>query len=282
MTVLISLAAVMILWISRVHAAPLAGYELSWSDDFAGQHLDLTRWDYRTDSKHWSTQLPSNVEVSGGTLKLHVKKEKAGDKQYTGAGIISKKAFRYGYYEARMKVPPGAGWHTSFWMMFHKGAEVTGSKSACQELDVIENDSIHKNNYGVNIHNWKGEHISFGGKTVKTPDLSAAFHIFGCEFTPQTVKYFFDDELVQTVAVTKAVRKDGSFADFEHGDQHIWLTAIASHLGGTKAVDEAALPARAEFDYVRFYEANLSNKAVDSTATSVTPPAGQESRHGQP
>ena len=72
---------------------------------------------------------------------------------------------------------------------------------------------------------------------MKTPDLSADFHVFGCEFTPETVKYYFEGKLVQTVDATK----------FPHGDQSIWLTSIASHLGGTKAVDDAKLPAMAEY-----------------------------------
>jgi beta-glucanase (GH16 family) len=153
-------------------------------------------------------------------------------------------------------VPPGAGWHTSFWMMLHNGKGGTAPAAARQELDVIENDSIHKTSYGVNIHKWLGEHVAFGGKTVKTPDLSADFHVFGCEFTPTTVNYFFDGDLVQSVDVTRAVKKDGSAAHFEHGDQHVWLTTIASPLGGTKAVDDSALPAAAEFDYVRYFSPN--------------------------
>ncbi len=228
-------------------------YQLTWSDEFDAAALDTSKWDFRTDSKHWSTQKPENVEVSGGTLKLRVKKEEAGDKHYTGGGVISKAAFRYGYHEARMKVPPGAGWHTSFWMMLHNGKGGTDPNAACQELDVIENDSIHKNSYGVNVHKWKGEHIAFGGKSVKTPDLSAGFHVFGCEFTPSTVNYFFDGELVQSVDVSKAAKKGRGPGDFEHGDQHVWLTTIASQLGGTKGVDDTALPAAAEFDYVRFF-----------------------------
>ena len=83
-----------------------------------------------------------------------------------------------------------------------------------------------------------------GGKTVKTPDLSGDFHVYGCEFTPEKVKYFFDGKLVQTVDVSK----------FQHSEQNIWLTTIASNLGGTKAVDDTKLPAAAEYDYVRFYE----------------------------
>ena len=234
-------------------AAPPGGYQLVWSDEFDGTGLDAKKWDYRTDSKMWSTQKTENVSVANGTLRLALKREDAGDKHYTGGGVISRAAFKYGYYEARMKIPPGMGWHTSFWMMLHAGHGGTGPNSACQELDVIENESVHKKSYGVNIHKWKGEHIAFGGKTVQTPDLTADFHLFGCEFTSSTVKYFFDNELVQTVDVTSARKKDGTSFAFEHGDQNIWLTSIASSLGGTKAVDDSALPAVAEFDYIRYY-----------------------------
>ena len=227
------------------HAAPPPGYELAWSDEFDGSALATNKWDYRTDSKHWSTQKPENVSVAGGTLRLAVKKEKSGDKDYTGAGVITQQAFKYGYYESRFKVPPGAGWHSSFWMMRHNGKGGTGPEVSAQELDACENDSISLTNYGVNVHKWNPQpHVSMGGKSVKTPDLSADFHVFGCEFTPETVKYFFEGKLVQTVAVT----------NFPHSDQHIWLTTIASFLGKTKAVDDSKLPAAAEYDYVRFYQ----------------------------
>lgn len=234
-------------------SSSLVDYQLAWADEFEGRALDRERWDYRTDRKHWSAQKPENIEVSGGTLKLHLRKEDAGDKRYTGGGVISKAAFRYGFYEARLKVPPGAGWHTSFWMMRHGGKGGTGPNGARQEIDVIENDSIRKTSYGVNVHRWGDGHVAFGGRSVRTPDLSADFHVFGCEFTPTTVKFFFDGRLVQTVDVTRAVKRDGTTLAFPHGDQNVWLTSIASHLGGTKAVDDALLPAVAEFDYVRFF-----------------------------
>lgn len=224
---------------------PPPGYKLAWADEFDGGTLDTNKWEYRTDSKHWSTQLPANVSVRDGKLILAVKKEEAGGKQYTGAGIISKQAFKHGYYESRFKVPPGAGWHTSFWMMLHDGKGGTNPKAAAQELDVCESDSVNLKQYGANVHKWNpAPHVAMGHKTVPTPDLSAEFHTFGCEFTPETVKYFFEGKLVGTVAVT----------NFAHGDQHIWLTTIASPLGKSKVVDETKLPATAEYDYVRFYE----------------------------
>jgi beta-glucanase (GH16 family) len=229
-------------------------YTLAWSDEFNGAALDATKWDYRTDSKMGSTQLPQNVAVSDGLLKLNLKKEDAGGKHYTGAGIISKQAFQYGFYEARMKVPPGAGWHTSFWMMKHNSSGGTNPAVACQELDVIENDSAHLQRYNATVHKWKGGHVAMGGKSVKTPNLSQDFHVFGCEFTPTTVKYFFDGTLVQTVDVTKAVKKDGTTVPFELGDQNIWLTSIADPRHGPHPMDDSLLPMAAEFDYVRFFE----------------------------
>lgn len=225
----------------------------------------MAKWDYRTDSKMWSTQKPENVSVSDGLLRIGLRKEEANGMHYTGGGVISRKSFRYGYYEARVKIPPGSGWHTSFWMMLHNGKGGTGPDTACQELDVIENDSISHYGYGVNIHKWKGEHLSFGGKRIKTPDLTADFHVYGCEFTPSKVNYYFDGQLVQSVDVTKAQAKSNIQVDFEHGPQNIWLTSIASPLGHTKAVDDTLLPSNAEFDYVRFYEKipRQENRAAD-------------------
>ena len=225
----------------------MSDYKLAWSDEFDGAKLDLDKWDYRTDSKMHSAQKPENVSVADGKLILHLKKEEAGKMHYTGAGVISKRTFKYGYYEARLKTPPGSGWHTSFWLQKHDGSGTTAIKQAFQELDVIENDSTGPDSYDVAVHRWKTPYKSFAGKKVWTPNhekLSDDFHTFGCEFTPLTIKYFFDGNLVQTVNVSV----------IEHNDQNIWLTSIAMRTGGNKGVDDSRLPATAEFEYVRFFE----------------------------
>ena len=225
-------------------SAPPAGYALSWSDEFEGKQLDMTKWVYRTDSKHWSTQTPTNVTVAGGMLSLGLKKEALNGKAYTGSGVISKRLFKYGYYEAKFRVPPGAGWHTSFWLMRPDALGGTGAHGARQEIDICEQDSVDSHAYAVNLHDWEGEHKSYGHKKVKTGNLSAGFHVWGCEFTKTSIRYLFDGKVVQELDATK----------LNHGDHHIWLTSIASQLGGTKAVDDSQLPSEAAFDYVRFYE----------------------------
>lgn len=219
----------------------IGGYQLAWSDEFNGTAVDTSKWDYRTDTRYWSKQLAANVSESSGILNLNLKKETIGTTNYTAGGVISKKLFRYGYYEARMKFPPGRGWHSSFWM-YKNNRPATDTVAI--ELDAIENDSINPLTYSVNVHrHLPTPHVTFGTKAVYPPSLSANFHVIGCEFTPTVVNFFLDGVLVQTVSATQ----------FPHEDVNIWLSSLAAPLSGTTSVDDTLLPAAAQFDYVRFF-----------------------------
>ena len=108
---------------SALHAADItpllppecaAGCALAWHDEFDGDSLNQAAWNIRTGVRFASMNAAANVSVSDGLLRLAVRKEKAGDAEYTAGGVISKREFKYGYYEARYRVPRGAGWHTSF------------------------------------------------------------------------------------------------------------------------------------------------------------------------
>ncbi len=227
-----------------VAPTPPPGYKLAWADEFDGPALDETRWLYRTDRRYWSTQLPANVAVRDGQLWLECKKEKSGASEYTAGGVISRRVFRHGYYEARFKVPPTKGWHTSFWLMHHPKADPAAHIGSRQEIDICENDSVALNRYGANLHIWQPAHKGHGHRTVRTPDQSADFHVWACEFTPEKITYYFDGRIVNTV--------DAKLVP-DHGDMSIWLTVIAAPLGPTDAVDPSRLPVFAVFDYVRFY-----------------------------
>ena len=219
------------------------GYQLVWSDEFNCDSLDRDKWGYRTDSKHLSTQKPENVSVKDGLLHLNLKKEVAGGKQYTGAGIVSKPAFKYGYYEARLKMPVGAGWHTAFWLMKHDGSGTTDFQEAAQGIVVGQNESVDHLSYAVKLEKYQEPGGSFGFLRVPAPDLAADFHIFGCEFTPEAARFYLDGQLVQTVDASQMA----------HSEQNLWITSIASHMGNTPKVDDGALPQEAQCDYVRVF-----------------------------
>ncbi len=223
--------------------APISGYTLVWNDEFTASAIDSAKWTYRTDSKHLSTQKPENISVKDGLLRLTLKKETAANKNYTGAGIVSQSAFKYAYYEARAKMPAGAGWHTSFWLMKHDGSGTTDFQLAAQGIVVVQNESVDHASYAVKVDKYQEPAACYGFLRLPTPDLSADFHVFGCEFTPEAVKFFLDGVLVQTVDATK----------FTHSDQNVWLSSIASHMGNTPKVDDSALPQESLFDYVRVF-----------------------------
>ena len=233
------------------YAEPPAGYRLAWSDEFEGSQLDTNQWVYRVDSVWNSTQQPENVAVREGKLRIALKKEQARGKNYTGGGVISRKRFGYGYYEARFKVPATLGWHTSFWMSEYN--EQNPNKAAgigLHELDVCEHDSWKHDSYTGNL--WmrkpkvqgKAPRLP-GWQRIPTSDLTKDFHVWGCEFTPAHVRYFFDGKEVQNWDISA----------YECGEQRIWLTAIAANISNkTGNPVDAELPACAEYDYVRLYE----------------------------
>lgn len=227
-----------------INRPALGDCELTFEDNFDGNTINTAVWHYRTDSKHWSTQLPENVEVKNGFLYLNVKKQTVNNMNYTGAGVISKQAFKFGYYESRFKIPAGDGWHTSFWMMGFDGSGGTSTGNAYQEIDVCENDSKNFTKYATNVHNWLGTHTSVGGQNVTTPDLSNEFHTWACDFSPTEIRFYFEGDLVRTVDVSKQALNDNN----------IWLTTIGSYLGSTTAIDDTQLPSAAIFDYVRYYK----------------------------
>jgi beta-glucanase (GH16 family) len=235
---------------------PVSGYRLAWSDEFSGTAVDTNKWSFRTGVRLWSNQQPQNNAESNGLYYILLKKETVGTSSYTAGGIITSKLFRYGYYETRMKVPPGRGWHTSFWLMKQNLAT---NDTAQVELDALENDSITLTSYGINNHRWQPTPVlHFGSKTVTTPSLTAGFHVIGCEYTDTTVKYFFDGVLQQTVATT----------NFTPADVNIWLTSVAANLGGTTNVDDSQLPATAQYDYARFFVLG------PTSSVSIVSPAG--------
>ena len=121
---------------------PPKGYVLAWSDNFNNGRINTKKWYYRTDRKYLSVQLPQNVSVQHGILKIAVKHQRIDHKQYSGGGLISRRRFKYGYYEAGLRIPVGSGWHTSFWLEKYnpmiRTTEGFKHAPAYQEIDICE------------------------------------------------------------------------------------------------------------------------------------------------
>ncbi len=189
MKLALSLALVAILPLA---AQPPAGYVLKWSDDFDGAALDTSRWMYRTDVKMESSQRPENVTVAAGQLIIHLRREDHRGKSYTGGGVISRDRSRYGYWEARVKMHGGAGWHQSVWAMFAGDGSTTYPQQMRTEIDGMEFDSDITWKGHMGLIKWQGPgksaSLSCTPGVYRGPlgfDAAAGFHNYGFEWTPK-------------------------------------------------------------------------------------------------
>ncbi|MER7283557.1 glycoside hydrolase family 16 protein [Dactylosporangium sp. NPDC000244] len=239
-------AALLLAPAAVAHADPAGtGWTLVFSDDFNASTVDTAKWNYRTDSKAYSTQRPENVSESGGSLNIALRKETFGGKDYTGGGVVSKQALRYGYYETRAKLNDGAGWHSSFWIMSGDGS-TTFPASQRTEIDAFEIDSITPNRIHHGVLTWKGSGVSAGksygttynSSTVDTRD----WHTYGLDWSETSAKFYVDGVLAYTAPYLPS--------DWTHDYTNIWLTSIAYG----SVPDAAKLPATVQFDYVKYWQ----------------------------
>jgi beta-glucanase (GH16 family) len=251
--------------------APIAGYKLAWNDEFEGSQIDTAKWAFRTDVKHRSVQLRENVSVNAGILKLNLRQLSTAlqGKLASGAGIISKKTFKYGYYEVKSRLGDkidddkdgkiDEGWHHAFWAMAAsidaKGeVNTTYPPSRRTEIDCYENASTHDHAAENSIHKftqhviiWKPDGKEFGrvpktpADIIAIPDFNAnEWHTYGFEWTDKAVTFYVDGKITH-VAEYPATQ-------FEHDNLNIWITAMAANWTGKDQENSSA-----EYDYVRFY-----------------------------
>jgi beta-glucanase (GH16 family) len=117
---------------------------VTWSDEFNGSILDLTRWSYRATGamRFDAIVTPDAVTVGGGALTI---------KTYTEAGThyvgmigtqkVGPVGFeqRYGYFEARAKFDNAPGQWSAFWLQSPTlGNPIGDPATAGVEMDIAE------------------------------------------------------------------------------------------------------------------------------------------------
>ncbi|MFJ2959793.1 family 16 glycosylhydrolase [Streptomyces sp. NPDC087270] len=235
------------------------GYTLAFDDEFNGTSVDTSKWNYRTDQKAKSAQLPENVTEGDGHLRINVKKQTVGDFAYTGGGVVSKQKLRYGYYEVRARTTAGAGWHSAFWAQAGDGSD-TYNADRRTEIDGFEVDSSTPSTIRHNIIPWfpavSGYNPTSNNYTLPF-DTSAAWHTYGFEWTEQHVAFYVDGKLAYEAPYPASIDT--------HDPLNIWLTDIA-----TQTVDDSALPGHCDFDYVRYYQRDYYVDNATGTGYSET------------
>jgi beta-glucanase (GH16 family) len=187
----------------------LDGYKLLWSDEFDGNKLDETKWNYEPHEPGWTnnelqeyTTSTDNVFVRDGNLVIKaIKTEKDGNVHYTSGKVTgqNKTDFMYGKVVVSAKVPEGQGLWPAIWMM-PKDESYYGQWPKCGEIDIMESLGNDTTISYSTIHYGEPHAEQQGTITKEGADsFSAKFHEYSVEWDPGEMRFYTDGELVLTV-----------------------------------------------------------------------------------
>ena len=187
----------------------LEGYNLLWSDEFDGDVMDETKWNYEPHEPGWTnnelqeyTTSTDNVFVRDGKLVLKaIKTTKDGQDYYTSGKVTgqNKTDFMYGKVVVSAKVPEGQGLWPAIWMM-PQDESYYGQWPKCGEIDIMENLGNDTSISYSTIHYGEPHAEQQGTITMTGADsFSARFHEYSVEWEPGEMRFYTDDQLVLTV-----------------------------------------------------------------------------------
>lgn len=218
--------------------------------------------------------------VANGILNL-VARRVYSEGRYESGMIRSRQTFRYGYFEARIKLPSGRGLFPAFWLNSDYGPD--GRLEWPPEIDIMEyavNGTTEKPNMvhsGVMVANATAQQgtlvyndpsfQSRWGYYNAPVDMSLAWHVYGLLWEPGSVTVYIDGKKLW-VRKYRWVYTDSVAA----GPAHIILNlALGGEWAGLNGIDNRALPAALQIDYVIVCQRSTAASAKRCAGSPYTP-----------
>ena len=224
-------------------------WSLTFSDEFDGSAVDTGKWsngfgwgDSADNFAAWCD--PAANVVSGGALLQRADRLAAprNGKPYSGGCLHTKETFaqRYGYWEARIRVPSGSGLWSAFWAK-------PASEAWPPELDVEEIGGDRPDTVIMTAH-WRDDtgHRQ-RNQRYTGPDFSGGYHVFGAEWSPGGTVWYVD-------GVERARIGDGAPEISSGGPFYAMLDLQVGLSGAVQASAATPFPAHQLVDYVRVWD----------------------------
>jgi beta-glucanase (GH16 family) len=250
--------------------ASLAGWTLTWSDEFDGPDgsaVDGTKWNQETGNSGFSsnqerefyTPGTANAVVTGGALVITATDQGAsqykcqyGTCQYTSARFNTSGKFdqAYGRFEARIQIPTGKGLWPAFWTLGNNIGSAGWPQ--CGETDIMENvgNTPQTNHGSMHGPGYSGGHALTGTYSLPTGSLADDFHIYAIEWETNVVRFYVDDTLYETR--TPADVPSGDQWVYDHPFFVILNVAVGGNFPGSPD-GTTVFPQTMKVDYVRVY-----------------------------
>lgn len=251
------------------------GYELVWADEFEGASVDTTKWEHEVNC--WgggNAELQcyvadeKNSYLEEGMLHIVALEDAPSGaiggpgndgtivtREYSSARLrtANKAEFKYGRFEARIRVPFGQGLWPAFWML-PTGATYGGwAKSG--EIDILEavNASPESNEVHGTLHygdSWPGN-VHTGAAYSPPAFIGTNFYTYAVEWEEGEIRWFVDDVHYATQNDWYSVGSDFP-APFDK-DFHLLLNvAVGGNWPGPPNA-ETTFPQEMTVDFVRVY-----------------------------
>ena len=250
---------------AAVSGVDLTDYELVFSDEFNGEAIDSTKWVTAqqwgpdlviNDEKQYYIDTQSNADFGydpfsfdGESLIISAIETPSNlsavaNSQPYLSGVLStagKFDITYGYIEARMDLPEGAGLWPAFWMLS------TEFEDLKPQLFVVEGDGAQPDSvfHNYNYHDEQGNLRSPGQWQVTQDDFSDGFHTFAVSWKAEEL-LFYVDGIPRYRIIGENVSKQAMYLIVNLAVGGIWT--------GEPTAD-TAFPADLKVDYIRAYRA---------------------------
>ena len=272
----------------------IPGWKLVWNDEFEGDSVDLTKWDFEigngffdyknhvwipgwgNEELQYYTREPENVSVKDGLLTIRAVKESLHECGYTSARLKTRKrdgtvlfSKLYGRVEFRAKVPWGKGLWPALWML--PVEDKYGGWEASGEIDLMEIvgekphevlNSIHfgsvypKRSLDTHVHK------------LPNGSMVSNWHVYTLEWEPGEIRFYVDNVHTSTQSFWWSCSKTKNGAGVEakkDADLNAWPAPFdqAFYLIMNVAVGgnfpgapnpDTQFPAELVVDYVRVYD----------------------------
>lgn len=241
------------------------GYTLVWHDEFDGDRLDPADWRHEVKGPGWVNNERQHyvngsfdgkpvTEVGDGTLKINCFKHSDGNVYSGRIYACVNSGWRYGVFEARLRLPRGKGTWPAFWMMPVDNDFAANPWPRCGEIDIMEEVGYNPNYTSSSIHCESYNHVAGTQRTAErlTPGAQDDFHVYRLEWTPDAIRTFVDGNPLLTFA--NDGRGNVSTWPFDRHFYIILNLAWGGDWGGAQGLDESCLPATMEVDYVRVFQ----------------------------
>ncbi|UXN66286.1 glycoside hydrolase family 16 protein (plasmid) [Phyllobacterium sp. A18/5-2] len=232
------------------------GFHMTFEENF--DKLDVSAWG--ENGSRWIAHTPWNGDfgdarftdptegfpftVEGGILRIEARK--GADGTWRSGLLASTNAKgqgfsqEFGYFEARMKLPPGKGVWPAFWLIGVDRSKYTA------EIDVVEYYGRVPWEFSSGYHIWRasqGGENSTDGKwtTVEDGTLSNEYHTYGVEITPERTTIYLDRKSIWSFQTPKEFHMP-------------FYPLVNLALGSGWPIDETPNPSFLLVDYIHVYQ----------------------------